>query len=409
MKALTLTLILFLPIILFTQTAIEKYEGNPVLDVGPAGSWDETAVITPSVVVNGTTFKMWYTGYDGSHHRIGYATSTDGINWTKADDVNPVLDLGVADSWDDESVASPCVLYDGNIYKMWYGGNGLIGYATSPDGITWTKHDGPVLEIGSEGSWDDYLTIIPKVVFLENRHMMFFSGYDGEHGFSIGCARSPDGIVWTKEEDFNPILEASYSWEDNQLYTGDVLMVNNMFEMWYAAGSGGYNLRTGYATSSDGLNWSKNDVYVLTYGAYGEWDYKFACLSSSYFDGETYHFWYDSEKYKTSGAIGYATSTIVGVKEEVSIPVKYELNQNYPNPFNPSTIIKYNIPNESNITLKVFDVLGREVATLVNQQQKAGYYEVQFTSNNVQLTSGVYFYKILAGDFVETKKMLLLR
>ena len=97
------------------------------------------------------------------------------------------------------------------------------------------------------------------------------------------------------------------------------------------------------------------------------------------------------------------------------IPQKFALSQNYPNPFNPNTTIKYSIPSVasgfslSNVTLKVYDILGREVATLVNEQQKPGYYEVQFTSNNVQLTSGVYFYRIQAGDFVETKKMILLR
>ena len=93
--------------------------------------------------------------------------------------------------------------------------------------------------------------------------------------------------------------------------------------------------------------------------------------------------------------------------EQYLIPVNAELSQNYPNPFNPSTIIKYDIPIESNVTLKVFDVLGREVTTLVNKRQKAGFYEVEW--NAVNNSSGVYFYKILAGDFVETKKMLLLR
>ncbi|MCK5455782.1 MAG: T9SS type A sorting domain-containing protein, partial [Melioribacteraceae bacterium] len=84
------------------------------------------------------------------------------------------------------------------------------------------------------------------------------------------------------------------------------------------------------------------------------------------------------------------------------------------------TTIKYQIPSNvkgetANVKLIVYDILGREVATLVNKQQKAGYYEVQFTSNNVSarggqvLTSGVYFYRILAGDFVDTKKTILLR
>ena len=108
------------------------------------------------------------------------------------------------------------------------------------------------------------------------------------------------------------------------------------------------------------------------------------------------------------------------------IPNEYLLSQNYPNPFNPSTTIKYEIPDPSradkqvwndnvNVTLKVYDILGIEVATLVNQQQKPGYYEVNWDASNN--SSGVYFYRIRAGDpakgagqgFVETKKMILLR
>ncbi len=101
---------------------------------------------------------------------------------------------------------------------------------------------------------------------------------------------------------------------------------------------------------------------------------------------------------------------IVSVKEEVSyISDRYSLLQNYPNPFNPSTSIQYAISSTQFVTLKVYDVLGREVATLVNEEKPAGTYNVQFTMNNVQLSSGIYFYKLQAGDFVETKKMILLK
>ena len=107
---------------------------------------------------------------------------------------------------------------------------------------------------------------------------------------------------------------------------------------------------------------------------------------------------------------------IVSVEENANqlelLPSEYVLNQNYPNPFNPSTTIKYSIPNVGTghvptVRLIVYDVLGREVATLVNQQQKAGYYEVNWNASTN--SSGIYFYKLNAGSFVETKKMILLR
>jgi hypothetical protein len=89
------------------------------------------------------------------------------------------------------------------------------------------------------------------------------------------------------------------------------------------------------------------------------------------------------------------------------IPSEFSLQQNYPNPFNPSTKVKYEIPERSFVTLKVYDVLGKEVATLVNDEKPAGVFEFEF--NGAGLTSGIYFYKLQVGDFVETRKMVLLR
>jgi len=128
-------------------------------------------------------------------------------------------------------------------------------------------------------------------------------------------------------------------------------------------------------------------------------------------------------------------------KEQEEIPTSYSLSQNYPNPFNPSTTIKYSIPyvmvrssnhnnadvipslsnhdnanvipslsrDEVHVTLKIYDILGREVATLVNEYQKPGNYNYQFSTSNYQLSSGVYFYQLKAGDFIQTRKMLLLK
>jgi hypothetical protein len=93
--------------------------------------------------------------------------------------------------------------------------------------------------------------------------------------------------------------------------------------------------------------------------------------------------------------------------EDESQPLAFQLEQNYPNPFNPSTKINYSIPQQGNVTLKVYDVLGNEVATLINEEKSAGNYEVNF--NDSGLSSGVYLYKIQAGSFIESKKMILIR
>jgi hypothetical protein len=123
------------------------------------------------------------------------------------------------------------------------------------------------------------------------------------------------------------------------------------------------------------------------------------------------------------------------------IPTAFRLEQNYPNPFNPTTTIKYSIPmssfdyaqddkssvmvqqahhdysdvipslsrDELHVTLKIYDMIGQEVATLVNENQKPGIYNYQLSINNYQLSSGVYFYQLKAGNFIQTKKMILMK
>jgi subtilisin-like proprotein convertase family protein len=89
------------------------------------------------------------------------------------------------------------------------------------------------------------------------------------------------------------------------------------------------------------------------------------------------------------------------------LPTEYNLAQNYPNPFNPSTIISYSLPQNSNVTIKLFDILGNEVAVLVDEAKAAGRYELNFDASN--LTSGIYFYQIKTNNFFDTKKMLLVK
>jgi hypothetical protein len=89
------------------------------------------------------------------------------------------------------------------------------------------------------------------------------------------------------------------------------------------------------------------------------------------------------------------------------MPVEYSLLQNYPNPFNPSTTIGYSLAKESFVQLKIYDVLGREIKTLIDEKESVGTYNVHFDASD--LNSGIYFYRIAAGGFVESKKMILLK
>jgi len=109
-------------------------------------------------------------------------------------------------------------------------------------------------------------------------------------------------------------------------------------------------------------------------------------------------------RYENAGG----TDVLLGVKERNNnVPIAFALEQNYPNPFNPATSIQYSMPSSQKVMLKVFDVIGREVVTLVNEVKEAGNYKVNFDASKI--STGIYFYTLHAGNFVQTKKMLLLR
>jgi hypothetical protein len=118
-----------------------------------------------------------------------------------------------------------------------------------------------------------------------------------------------------------------------------------------------------------------------------------------------------------STTISYDELTITNVENNNSTPSEFKLYQNYPNPFNPSTVISYQLPVSTNVSLKVYDLLGRKVAMLVNEYKDAGSYEVEFSASGgsisggdtYNLSSGVYIYRLQAGNFSQARKLILLR
>jgi hypothetical protein len=105
------------------------------------------------------------------------------------------------------------------------------------------------------------------------------------------------------------------------------------------------------------------------------------------------------------------TPRVTSVTEEHTLVMDYSLNQNYPNPFNPTTTISYTIPQTANVTLNVYDILGNEITKLVNEEKPAGSYEVEFsaTGGGKNLASGIYIYRLVAGNFTASKKLILLK
>jgi hypothetical protein len=137
--------------------------------------------------------------------------------------------------------------------------------------------------------------------------------------------------------------------------------------------------------------------WVQTNGPYGGTVNSFAVSGSNIFAG-------------TDGGVWRRplSELITAVEEsQNNLPGSFVLKQNYPNPFNPTTTINYSIPKSSFVTIKVYDILGREVSTLVNEEKQVGNYKIKFNAS--KLTSGIYFYRMQAGSFVETKKLILLK
>jgi hypothetical protein len=235
--------------------------GNPVLAPGVSGSWDESAAVAVTVIFHQGIYKMWYAGDNG----LGYATSADGLAWTKHVS-NPVLLPGTTGSWDEDTVDHASVIYADGLYRMWYIGNGVdafeafrIGYATSPDGVMWTKYAGnPVLDLGPPGSMDDEEVFHPWVIYEGGLYRMWYNGRDGSTQ-RILYASSPDGITWTKFT-AHPMLEAGApgSWDDKDLGPLCVVASGALYHMWYSGwDSLEENFAIGHAVSSDGLDWTK--------------------------------------------------------------------------------------------------------------------------------------------------------
>lgn len=410
------------------QTNWAKYQGNPIIVNGSTGEWDQNAVLALGILLDSATYHMWYTGIGIDEiARLGYATSPDKITWTKHPS-NPVLDAGPPGTWEQRGLGSPSVIVDGSTYHMWYDGwdssnNRRIGYATSPDRVTWTKYGGnPVLGTGAPGEWDDEGVVNPMVILQGSTYHMWYGGWDSTNT-RTGYATSSDGINWTKFAG-NPVLDLgpSGTWDDAAVQGPSVIFDGSTYHMWYAGGSiiSGNPFsddgRIGYATSSDGVSWTKSpNNPVLDLGPLGSWD-DIAIFGEVIQEGPNHHMWYsgfgsDSFRWR----IGYAIdSTITAVGEpNHEGPKTFSLDQNYPNPFNPVTTIGFRLPFRSRVRLAIFNVLGQHVAELAHEDAEPGFYQKEWIAG---VPSGFYFYRLEALSlddptkrFVDSKKMLMLK
>jgi len=188
---------------------------------------------------------MWYTGQADDHSRIGYAVSPDGKTWTRMS-AAPVLSPELP--WEKVAVMCPHVLWDAEHgqYRMWYSGGeqgepDAIGYATSPDGLQWTRYGAnPVFTPDPAGDWEKNRVTACQVILVDGWHVMFYIGFrDVEHA-RIGIARSRDGITGWERLDANPvILPGRGRWDADACYKPFAVLDKDRWMLWYNGRHGG--------------------------------------------------------------------------------------------------------------------------------------------------------------------------
>jgi predicted GH43/DUF377 family glycosyl hydrolase len=293
-----------------------EYSGNPVLSPTP-GSWDATKILQPQVVYTGNSFRMWYVGRNQTSVGIGYATSPDGFIWTKYP--NPVLLPGPSSAWDSSDLGLGEVAFNGTAFLMWYRGTspiypgGAFGLATSTDGVTWVKYArNPIL---APSSVDSKTMTTPGVTKVVNAYYMWYSARNDtdlpSDTLKILFAQSNDGMNWARLS--RVVLSPSsdpQSWDSLSLYCASVIYDGITFGMWYSALSqSAITPRIGYATSSDGLTWTKFPSNpILNLGASGSWDSNGVEEPTVIATKSGYMLYYDGLAADMSNRIGVAQS-----------------------------------------------------------------------------------------------------
>ena len=210
---------------------------SPVLTVGANGSWDSSVVFSPDVIWNGTGFLMYYVGDGSGFRQIGVAFSTDGIHWTKSAH-NPVIVHGPG-VYDARFVRWPSVIYDNGVYKMWYTGEtdvnattpflNTVEYATSTDGVHWTKYPGNPVFSGYTDSSGYTSAMGPSVLKVNGTYLMAF----GDFGNSIiGLATSTDGIHWSFSQ-LTGLLLTTSGWHNGTVTHPALLLYGHTLLLWY--------------------------------------------------------------------------------------------------------------------------------------------------------------------------------
>ena len=211
---------------------------QPVLGPRKESGWEDD-INRPIILKRDGLYHLWYTGQAKNHSAIGYATSPDGISWKRMSD-KPVLSPEAA--WEKVAVMCPHVLWDDGSrqYRMWYSGGeqyepDAIGYATSPDGLHWSKHPtNPVFKADSAQSWEQNRVTGCQLEKRGDWYLMFYIGFRDIDHAQIGVARSRDGITGWQRHPENPIVRTGLNqWDHDACYKPYAIFDGSRWLLWY--------------------------------------------------------------------------------------------------------------------------------------------------------------------------------
>jgi predicted GH43/DUF377 family glycosyl hydrolase len=313
------------------QFNLVPYEDNPIIEMGAEGEWDQFQVIAGQVVISDNLFHMFYSGSGKDMHGIGYAVSTDGREFTKHN-ANPIFQPD-GEGFDaiGTSFATPLVMEDtwmlfyngsaeGEVIPGWKYAGSSIGLTTAPEPTgPWTPGQ-LVLNAGGNGEWDAGLVIPSRVIATEDGYIMYYTGGPDQTEpvrWMCGMASSSDGINWTKYDDPNtteapfaesdPILQPGDSWDSESVHCSVLRTDSNwemFFEGWGPLGAGNVS-KIGYATSQDGVDWTKYPgnpiLYPQSDPAAHPLQYDELNHPSAVKDGSIYYLFYSYLLFKDQG------------------------------------------------------------------------------------------------------------
>jgi photosystem II stability/assembly factor-like uncharacterized protein len=347
---------------------------------------------------------IWSTIYNSSIYQSGFAFINENIGWRADFTVYPSPFGGIYKTTN--GGINWAVQYNGpDIYTDLYFYDENFGYAssyyrTTNGGVNWNAFayngDYGVFQKIFVSNWCGY-SVNSKIFRTINTGTNWTILYDNNsvlyQFYSVSFLDSLNGFVSGKLNSNNSgvvfkTISGGANWNIINTNTESLKRISFI------------NVNIGYAisdnkvyrTSNSGLNWNRQ-----------------LCDTSNYFNrivfNDTLHGWIACNNNIIMITTNGGSTFVNQIANEE--PVKFSLFQNYPNPFNPNTNIKYQIKNIKFVTLKIFDILGKEITTLVNEKQSPGTYEVTFDGS--KLSSGIYFYRIETDGFTDTKRMILLK